>query len=362
MPKKSKRTRRKLMSMPADVRSKIETMPESFRKPTVLGALIDIVYSRIRYGAGIDDYFDFRFYSLNHRGRKSFGTVRDKFAIRNYVNEPDYCVRISDKGQFAKYYGEFMRRNTFHVEAGTDDKDLQEYCARMKENGINRFFIKPCKGGEGIGVFILDVDDPILESVGALMKKYGQINAQEIKNRPHYEKKLLARDELMIEPMLENHPEVNKIHPSSLNTMRIPTLYTGGEFKIMAACIRFGRDGSVVDNINSGGMTAEIDLDTGVIMTPAVDHAGRQYVVHPTTNEIIVGLRIPFWDEIKEMVVKAAEVTPQVKYVGWDVAVTPNGPMIIEGNTCGSLQIQQIPRHLGNRYLYEEVLKKAGKW
>lgn len=359
---KSSRTHRHLRSMPKVVKEKIENMPESFQKPSVFRTLADIVYCRARYGAGIEDYFDFRFYGLNHRGRKSFGTVRDKFAIRNYVNDPDECVKISDKGLFAQNYGDLTKRESFYIGETSEDSALRQYCERMTAEGVKKFILKPCKGGEGIGIFTLDADDPTLNSVESILEKYSVINEKAIQERPHCETKLRAREELIMEPVLENHPDIKKIHPASLNTIRIPVLFTEGHFKIIAACIRFGRDGSLVDNIDSGGMTAEVDLDTGVIMTPAIDHAGNQYIVHPTTGEIIVGLRIPFWDAVKELVLKAAEITPKVQYVGWDVAVTSEGPILIEGNTCGSLQIQQMPRHLGNRYQYKEVLKKVGKW
>lgn len=360
--KKLNRTRRHLSDTPNVVRSKIETMPESYDKPSLIGALIDIVYSRIRYGAGVDDYFDFRFYSLNHRGRKSYGTVKDKFAIYNYVNQPEYCKRIADKKLFAKYYGEYLKRDCYLIDDKANDESLEEYRNKMIENGTRKFIIKPCRGGEGIGIFLLDADDSVMMSVNSILDKYNEVNSDAIRRLPHMKSILLERKELIIEPVIENHSDLRKIHPSSLNTMRIPTLFTSGKFVVMGAYIRFGRDGSVVDNINAGGMTAEVDLDTGVIMTPAVDHAGKQYVVHPTTGEIIVGLKIPYWEEVKEMVLKAAEVTPEVKYIGWDVTVTPTGPVIIEGNSCGSLQIQQIPQHIGKRYMYEEVLRKAGKW
>lgn len=352
----------RIVDIPNAINSKIETIPQSFKKPSLVGAMIDILYSRIRYGASIDDYFDFRFYSLNHRGRKSYGTVKDKFAIYNYVNQRDYCIRIADKNLFTQYYGAFLKRDAFLINDNASDAGLREYCHKMISDGTSKFIIKPCRGGEGIGIFILDADDPILDSVSSIQNKYNEMNKEAIKRLPHYKDALLARKELLIEPLLENHPAIKKIHPASLNTMRIPTLFTEGHFKIMGAYIRFGRNGNVVDNINAGGMTAEIDLETGVIMTAAADHAGRQYIVHPTTGEIIVGLKIPYWEEVKEMVLKAAEVTPEVKYVGWDVAVTANGPIIIEGNTCGSLQIQQFPQHMGNRFKYEEVLRSAGKW
>ena len=72
---------------------------------------------------------------------------------------------------------------------------------------------------------------------------------------------------------------------------------------------------------------------------------------------MILGFQVPCWEEIKALVKEAALVTPQLRYMVWDVALTPDGPVIIEGNSLGGLTLQQFPRRMGKRYLYADVLK-----
>ena len=38
------------------------------------------------------------------------------------------------------------------------------------------------------------------------------------------------------------------------------------------------------------------------------------------------------FNEAVELVKKAAKVVPEIGYIGWDVAISENGPIIIEGN------------------------------
>jgi glutathione synthase/RimK-type ligase-like ATP-grasp enzyme len=54
--------------------------------------------------------------------------------------------------------------------------------------------------------------------------------------------------------------------------------------------------------------------------------------MHPITGTGIVGFQVPLWDESLRLTQEAAKLVPEVAYVGWDVAVTPDGPVLVEGN------------------------------
>ena len=57
------------------------------------------------------------------------------------------------------------------------------------------------------------------------------------------------------------------------------------------------------------------------------------------------GTQIPYWDEVKRMCLDAMHVVPQVRFVAWDVAITPDGPVFIEGNSFPSHAIPQFAAH-----------------
>lgn len=75
------------------------------------------------------------------------------------------------------------------------------------------------------------------------------------------------------------------------------------------------------------------------------------------------GFQIPYWEEIKEMVLEAALVNDKVNLVGWDVAISKNGPLIIEGNRGPGFDLVQILLKKGTKYMLDDLLQevKEGK-
>ncbi|SEL20306.1 sugar-transfer associated ATP-grasp domain-containing protein [Carnobacterium iners] len=105
-------------------------------------------------------------------------------------------------------------------------------------------------------------------------------------------------------------------------------------------------------------LVCPIDINTGLLKFSAEDGNGQTYEKHPITGEIIKGFKIPFWKEIIKLVYEASLVVPEVGYVGWDIAITPDKAIIIEGNTSPGYKFYQLPNHLpngvGNKEIYEK--------
>ena len=100
-----------------------------------------------------------------------------------------------------------------------------------------------------------------------------------------------------------------------------------------------------MDNVDCGGMAARIDLESGKLLTVGADKAGNTYTKHPITGTDIIGFTIPYWEEAKKMCLEAAQKVPQMRFVAWDVAITPNGPTFIEGNSFPSHAVPQFAAH-----------------
>ncbi len=96
-------------------------------------------------------------------------------------------------------------------------------------------------------------------------------------------------------------------------------------------------------------MCAPIDVDTGIITHVAYDKDRITYENHPNTGYPIKGAKIPMWKESLALIKEAGEILPQIGYVGWDVAVTPTGPVLIEGNNLPGHDILQLPPHVPDR-------------
>ena len=142
--------------------------------------------------------------------------------------------------------------------------------------------------------------------------------------------KLYMNQQKLIEDVIIQHPDMNLLYDKSVNTMRIFTFLQDGKATVLQAVLKFG-NGGVVDNFSSGGMYTFLDQN-GVVLTAAIDKEDRIFEKHPTTQLDIIGFQVPLFQEALELVKQAAQVIPTVQYVGWDVAITKDGPVLVEGN------------------------------
>lgn len=141
---------------------------------------------------------------------------------------------------------------------------------------------------------------------------------------------LLSNGQLLIEQCISQHPEMNKLYDKSVNTMRMFTFYKNGEAFFLQAVLKIG-NGGVVDNFSSGGMYTYVSND-GYVYIDAIDRNDNIYSVHPISNQKFVGFKVPMFKEAVDLVKECAKIVPEVAYVGWDVAISEDGPVIVEGN------------------------------
>jgi hypothetical protein len=135
---------------------------------------------------------------------------------------------------------------------------------------------------------------------------------------------------------VHNHPEWQGLTSGGLATCRFVTgRFPGKSPEPIIANLKMPRDGSIVDTISAGGLAAPIDLQDGTL-GPAVtgfpEPIGDCIHTHPDTGADITGSEIPFWVDITDLAVTTHQKMSDAPFVGWDVTVTEQGPMIIEPN------------------------------
>lgn len=172
----------------------------------------------------------------------------------------------------------------------------------------------------------------------------------------------------VIQARLEPHPALTDLALDALPTVRIATILDEqGRPEVVSATFRFPSvAGVVVDNMKAGGLIAAVDLATGALGPACKGYGGDDHHVHPVTQGPVVGRRLPDWSQALALCRRAhAEAFPDYALIGWDVALTPNGPVLIEGNgKPGVLMPQRAARRgLGaGRYgvlLAHHLAKKA---
>ena len=142
--------------------------------------------------------------------------------------------------------------------------------------------------------------------------------------------KLIDNNQTLVEEVIKQHKQMNKLYDKSVNTLRMFTFVKDGKAYFLQAILKIG-NGGVIDNFSSGGMYTFVD-NNGVVLAPAIDQDDNYFEKHPLTNEKIVGFKVPLFNEAVELVRKAALIVPDMAYVGWDVAIGEDKPILVEGN------------------------------
>ncbi len=145
--------------------------------------------------------------------------------------------------------------------------------------------------------------------------------------------------------IIKQHEEIDKIHNRSVCTMRIISLITSaGEAEIIGAAMRFGVGSNIVDNASSGGFVVGVNVATGTLKPIGryfLEYGGGEIYKHPDSGFTLDGFKIPYFKEAYEEVLKGVMVLPD-RFIGWDVAITPSGPTIVEANAAPHLPSFEI--------------------
>ncbi len=277
----------------------------------------DMVWCGLKYGAGYVDYDVIGFYKLNREQRETILTrgINNKYV--KDLNRKEFWHLFDNKNEFNDMFSKFVTREWVYPISDKKENAIEF----MKKHNV--FMAKPNNGQCGKGIEKIEIS----------------------KFNEDYEKvyKHLKDNKLeLIEELIIQHEEMNRLNSSSVNTVRVVTVMnTESEVTVLATFIRIG-NGKHVDNFNSGGMTARVDENTGVIIEEAVDKTGKLYENHPITGTKIKGFQIPKWNEVLSTVEAAAKMSPKVRYVGWDIAITKDKITLIEGNQFPGHDIYQV--------------------
>lgn len=304
-------------------------MRESHRlanRPKII-QYIDFLFSIIFYGTTLEDYLTFEFYNKNHKERKSYVTGRKLHKFFDNVNNKERTNIFIDKVKFAEYFSEYLGREIFKLEL--DGKNIDNAKSWLRE--MDLVFAKPSRGVEGKGVTRLVVGEDVEETI-----KYCLNNNLDL-----------------IEEAIVQHPKMNLLYPDSINSIRFITLVENNEVKLLGASLRIG-NGRYVDNVSQGGVFASIDITNGKVDSKAFNILGEKFENHPITNHPIEGFQIPFWADVVEMCKSAALEFPDVRCVGWDVAISERGPLLIEGNDRWGRFVWQLPKEQGLYHMIKD--------
>ena len=292
----------------------------------------DILGCYVLYGIDPTEYFLYHFDKKDHDSRREFLSDRERmFGCVKMMSWKTF-EELKEKDVFYHLASKFFNRDVCIIKSKANKKDFNAFVTKHPI-----FFGKPITGTLGVGADIYCIS------------KYNN-------NEDAFDY-FLTKGFWILEEIIKQDAEMASFNESSVNTIRIPSFITkNGEHVILNPTIRTGRKGSVVDNAGAGGITAMIDIKTGIIVTEAIDKKYNRYKVHPDSGKPFVGTQIPRWNELVKIVEMAHRSLPsRHRYVGFDFALSEKGWQLIEGN-WGQLIGSQTATQKGIRYQFESLM------
>lgn len=307
----------------------------------ILALLDDIFKAKEKHQLQFyNEYFKYCFENMDESVRETF------LGSEVYAN----CCRKSlaellgshsvfrDKLVTYNLYKDYYHRDVIEVKGFEDFAKFADFASRNKT-----FIVKENEGslGSNISKITITENTPIKSAFFRVLQYGGCV----------------------CETWIEQCSEMAKFNSSSINTVRVVTVWDDDKFYKVYAMFRTGRNGEVVDNASMGGVAAAVDMETGIVISDGYTKKLEHFECHPDTGMKYKGFQIPRWDEVMPMLREMHKLCPISKLVGWDLALTDDGWVLIEGN--GKPNIDTIQLIYGKTFghgLKERIMGAMGKY
>lgn len=256
----------------------------------------DMKYWYLRRGISPKQYWEQRFDCLSKEAKFSMLPKRELALFdKQYNPKKDFHI-IGNKYECYERFREYYGRECILVNDKSTQVDFESF---VKKHG--RIIIKPLYNDSGKGVRLYNYGDE------------------------------LPGHAFIAEELIQQSEELARFHPQSVNTLRLNTIRCKDSIEVVWAILRFGRNNRIVDNAHFGGLFSVID-DNGFAIA-AGDVNRHTYVTHPDTGVALTGFKVPGWEKACEMVRNLATKVGDLRFIGWDLALTDKGWILVEANT-----------------------------
>lgn len=315
------------------------------------GQVADIkVYFKKHFGREVPTYWHQYLYSRN-------GVYSEKYIPASIYNS-EIIYRLNkfqfrhayvDKGFYDTLFPDINRPKTIikNVNGYYYDEikplSLEEAIERCSH--LSGAIIKPTlEGTWGQGVKLIKTENGNVEGLGCSIKELFQ----------QYKRSFIVQERF------EQHEDISRLNPTSLNTLRVMSYRRGNEIIILYAVVRIGRQGQVIDNETAGGIKADVDLATGKIKGHAFGNAKEKLMPKTDVGTVLDGYQIPCFSQVLSLVKEMHLRLPYFNLIGWDMSVGKDGkPALIEWNRAAELS--QVAHGPAFGDLTEEILHEVMK-
>ena len=283
-----------------------------------------LIRSYISQQFTIKEFFLYGLRDMGFKEKREYLSDLERKSMLDKVNNQAAEHELTNKGAFYLAAKQYFKRDACIINQKNDINIFVNFTSRHPT-----FIVKPIEGSTGKDASILTVGSPTEARVLFV--------------------KLASQDTWIAEELIQQHPAMAEWNPSSVNTLRVPTIATENGIKILQPFFRTGRKGAVIDNAGQGGIFAVFDPETGVLITDGVDEMGGRYECHPDSGIKYKGWQIPHYQEMKDLTTEIIQMLPsKPRYIAFDFALTPDGWVLVEGNYNGQF-VGQIAERKGVR-------------
>ncbi len=292
------------------------------------------IYDFWVYGCTVDEeyYLHLKDKSDAEKRKYMVGKLRSVYVKHlNWDAGPERVIKLEDKYRLYQILKPYYKRDVIEIRS-MDDYDLFADFAQRHQS----FVVKPSNYFFGIGVHKVMMSDYAYDSKAALESILDEGQAIHAKH-PYRESKMV------LEELISQDQSLAVLHPNSVNAVRATAVKDkDGKVNIYHPWLKVGMGGTFVASAAFDGFDAEIDTETGIIITDGHQESGNIYKAHPDSGIQIKGFQIPKWNELIDFVHEIMSLLDGYRYVGWDLVLTPDGWCVMEGNYSGEFIFQMI--------------------
>lgn len=234
-----------------------------------------------------------------------------------------------------------------------DENALVEFLSQSSNLPV---FCKPVTGVYSIGAFRIDGFDGKWVTINGNWKK-------PVSTLIHYFKTIGKKGYLLQRPLKANG-ELSQITGTSVATLRILLKLDGGVPSAMRCVLKLPAKGAVADNFwRRDAQLVSIDMKSGRVKQKITNDNSAIAATKPVDPVAFppLGFELPDFQESVALACQASRHFPGIRTQSWDVAMSDNGPVLMELNFGGDLGLVQMAH--GEGILNDEYcdhLRKCG--
>ncbi len=229
-------------------------------------------------------------------------------------------------------------RSFGNIPALRDPAALQDF---LRNQARFPLFGKPCEGRGSVGSAMLTgIEDGQIVMGNGHRADLAGFCAEVFADYP---------EGFIFQTALTQHKVLADVAGMAIGTMRVVTVRETDTPRVLYTVWKIPSPDAMSDNFwQSGSMIAQVD-EHGQVGACKIGTGleARMIDTHPVSGARFDSVKVPDWDAVQQVASEAHALFPEFGIIGWDIAITPDGPVIIEANDNPYHALWQLPEGRG---------------